>query len=101
MAKEDKAPEAPPPTLSETEVANFKADEEAKKRAKEAQDANAAREFAALAAAEGTGFAVAAGTSITTRRGLVDAGQAISELDFVGGKADLDDLIRRGAIVKK
>ena len=86
---------------TEAEISAEKDRVDAEKRAKEAADANAARELAEKLAEKGTGYVVAPGLSISTRRGIVDAGQPVSELDFVNGKADFADLASRKAIVKQ
>lgn len=106
MANEDKnkpsATPAAPAAVEPSDAAAVQAKlaKEAEERAQEVRAANAAREFAALAATEGTGFTVQAGMSVSTLRGVVDAGQPVSELDFFRGKLDLDDLVARGALVK-
>jgi hypothetical protein len=97
MANENPKPEDK--KLTDAEVEAAKQEAEAAACAKEAADANAARELAAEAAASGTGYQVAPGMSISTRRGIVDADQPISELDF-HRKEDLAELIERKAIVK-
>jgi hypothetical protein len=47
---------------------------------------------------EDTGYRVAKGRSITTRRGLLDEGQAIRAKDLTGGQASLDELVANGAV---
>jgi hypothetical protein len=74
----------------------------ARQRAKDAAAANELREAAAKAAATGASkWVVAPGLSVTCLRGIVDAGQPISANDFGGKDADLSDLVRRGAVVKR
>jgi hypothetical protein len=72
----------------------------AQKRAEEAAAANKLREDAAKAGGDSE-YVVAKGISVTCLRGLVDAEQPISAADFTGKDADLADLVRRGAIVKR
>jgi hypothetical protein len=61
----------------------------------------------AAATADGSkaksGFTVAKGLSITSARGILEEGQPVAASDFGPGdkgKAALDDLVARGAIVK-
>ncbi len=74
---------------------------EAEKRAKEAADANAARELAAKMAEKGTGYVVSPNMSLSTIRGIVDAGCSVSARDFNRVPEDFNELVDRGAIVKK
>jgi hypothetical protein len=47
-------------------------------------------------------FVVAAGGSVcTSQRGIVTAGGRVAAADFAGGQADVDDLVRRGAVVDR
>jgi hypothetical protein len=75
-------------------------DEAAAKQA-EAAAANKAREEAAKLDAQTAPYIVAPGGSISCLRGVVDAGQPVQALDFAHGKAALDDLVARGAVIKR
>lgn len=95
MANNDKTPEIvnqdPEQKVSETAAAN----------AAEAAAANKAREEAAKLSAETAPYVVAPGGSISCLRGVVDAGEPVQALDFAHGKAALDDLVARGAVLKR
>lgn len=91
MANETTTPEAQDPKLSE----------EAAAAAAEAAAANKAREEAAKLSAETAPYIVAPGGSISCLRGIVDEGQPVQALDFAHGKAALDDLVNRGAVIAR
>lgn len=88
-------------TTDETTNEQAAALRRAEEAAAEAAAANKAREEAAKLAPEKAPYTVAAGLSVSCRRGIVDAGQPLTELDFEHGKRDLDDLVARGAVVKR
>lgn len=74
---------------------------EAAAAAAEAAAANLAREEAKKLNAATAPYIVASGGSVSCLRGIVDAGEPLQELDFVRGKRDLDDLVARGAVIKR
>lgn len=47
----------------------------------------------------GARYRVAPGGSISTRTGIAAAGAMVDPSHFVGGQVDIDDLVRRGAVV--
>lgn len=51
-----------------------------------------------LEKAKSTVLKVCKGKSLTSRRGVKDAGQEVSENDFSGGKSTLESLIKKGYI---
>ena len=48
-----------------------------------------------------SGYVVAPRRSITSRRGLIDAGEEVRAEDFAGGSERLDELVKAGAVVKR
>ncbi len=50
---------------------------------------------------EDSDYVVADGQSVTTQRGIVEAGRGVSERDFSGGKERLEELVKSGTLVRK
>jgi len=92
----------PDPTVTQTAHAPV-LDGEAKK-AEDAQAAAARGSFdheAVEQEAETSGYIVAEGKSVTTLRGIVEAGRGISPKDFSGGQERLDQLVKSGILARK
>lgn len=81
-----------------TEAAEKAAAEEEKAAvaAKRDEDAAAANK----AKAKRPAHVIAEGKSLTTKRGILDADEGVSEKDLPGGKAAFDKLVKAGYIVK-
>lgn len=97
MANDTKTPDP----AGVTQDPEQKVSEEAAAKAAEAAAANKAREEAAKLSADTAPYVVAPGGSISCLRGVVDAGQPVQASDFAHGKAALDDLVNRGAVIAR
>jgi hypothetical protein len=100
-AGKDATPAPPVPPAPPSGSAAEKNLKEAQERAAEVAAANIAREEASKIDPSKAQYVVAAGKSISCLRGIVDENQPLLEQDFLRGKADLDDLIGRGAVIKR
>lgn len=100
-AGKDTAPAPPGPHTPPPESAAEKNLKEAQQRAAEVAAANEAREAAAKIDPATAKYVVTAGKSISCLRGIVDENQPLFEQDFLLGKDDLDDLVARGAVIKR
>lgn len=85
--------------LDEQAAAAAKKKADAEKAAAEQAAANKAREDAASGATKFT-HKVAKGLSIVCLRGHLDEDTPVGVADFGGKQADVEDLVRRGALVR-
>lgn len=79
----------------------------AEAEAKRVHDAALARGAAEASAAKGSKYFVAKGLSVSTVRGIVESGKPVTPRDFMFsgtdeavGRAHIEDLIARGAVVR-
>lgn len=100
-------PKIPPPK-DDRDVLTRDELERRKRVAAKTEAANTAREAESVASGGGARFRVAHGKSLTTVRGVIDAGEDVSPLDFVRNRADkrhgeerIAELIEKGYVVPK
>lgn len=76
------------------------ADAEAEAAAKAAAKADADATPPAVEAETPAPYSVAQGTSLTSLKGILGEGKAVTASDFTGGAETLDSLVERGLVVK-